>query len=129
MKVANQKNARKVAFQAAVAQQNAGGNLSDLSGTEKKIRKIYIYILNIIYALLIRQNCSVTRFEAASRFATFSYIVEKRVLTMVQEDNEYEESITDGEQQLSKRGVFPLFFLLNKTNWRHSRYIHIVHHG
>lgn len=44
MKVANQKNARKVAFQAAVAQQNAGGNLSDLSGTEKKIRKIiYIY--------------------------------------------------------------------------------------
>lgn len=95
MKVANQKNARKVAFQAAVAQQNAGGNLS---ADRKKIRKIIYIILNIIYALLIRQNCSVTRFEAASRFATFSYIVEKKVLTMVQEDNEYEESITDGEK-------------------------------
>ena len=41
MKVANQKNARKVAFQAAVAQQNAGGNLS---ADRKKIRKI-IYII------------------------------------------------------------------------------------
>ena len=126
MKVANQKNARKVAFQAAVAQQNAGSNL--MRTEEKNTKDKLYYILNIIYALLIRQNCSVTRFEAASRFATFSYIVEKKVLTMVQEDNEYEEAITDGDSNYLK-GVFPLFFLLNKTNWRHSRYIHIIHHG